>query len=373
MDDDPAQRLLVSNVLSQAEFDVSAAEDGATGLSVMQVEQPDLVLLDVVMPGMSGFEVCETIRGSAEIAHIPIVIVTACDDHEAIQTAYDAGATHFLTKPLNWDLLGHQVRYVLRNSRLEADLRLAKDRADKANEAKSQFVRNMSHELRSPLHAIIGLAELLGSDAISGEPDQVELFRSQIHDSGKHLLAIVNDLLQLSQVEAGKHSLHEEVVDLQTVFSNPLQIVCTLAKSKNIQCRSSIRARGRHVWADPRALQQIAINLLSNAVKFTDEGGSVAFDVSVADEGPVSIKISDTGIGMSEEEAERAFRPFEQINSSLSRAHDGTGLGLPLAASLVELHGGTLEITSSPGNGAVATVTLPATRLIEKPSDFAAE
>lgn len=364
IDDDPTQRLLVAETLSQAGVCVDEALDGEEGLEKVSAHTPDLILLDVVMPGLNGFEVCELLRKDEATVHVPVVMVTACEDYEAIENAYTAGATHFLSKPINWDLLAHQVKYVLRNSRLEGELRRAKRKADVANKAKSRFLRNMSHELRSPLHAIIGLSELLGDASIASCGKQTEALRSQINASGKHLLDIVEDLLCLSQIEAGKHILDEKEVLLAEAFATPLQIAETLARDRNVAVTARIDTGDLMVRADPRALQQIAINLLTNAIKFSRPGGAVAFELEARDGGEVAISVTDAGVGMSADEIETALKPFERTRSRLSRKNGGAGLGLPLTASLIEMHGGRLVIDSLRGEGTAATVVLPASRRV---------
>jgi signal transduction histidine kinase len=243
----------------------------------------------------------------------------------------------------------------------------AKERAELANRSKSEFLANMSHELRTPLNAIIGFAEL-----ISGElkgPVGVPSYRdyaSDIRDSGLHLLNIINDLLDLSKIEAGKAELHEEAVDMARIFKSCVTLVSERAGSAGITLSVGDIPNGMRVRADARMMKQILVNLLSNAIKFTKACGRVMLALRQDPDGGVAISVADTGIGIAAEDIARALAPFTQIDNALNRQFEGTGLGLPLTKSLVELHSGTLTIDSTPGAGTTVTVHLPARRVIQR-------
>jgi signal transduction histidine kinase len=239
-----------------------------------------------------------------------------------------------------------------------------KERAELANRAKSEFLANMSHELRTPLNAIIGFAEVMAGEVMGpiGAPCYRE-YALDIRNSGTHLLEIISDILDLSKIEAGKVDMQESTVELPRVIASCLKLIGERAKMASIAIVSDLTLDLPPVRADERKLKQILINLLSNAVKFTPAGGLVTISARSSADG-VTIAIADTGIGMSESDIPRALTPFTQVDDSLSRRFEGTGLGLPLSASLVQLHGGTLAIESAPGQGTTVTITLPATRIV---------
>ena len=242
-------------------------------------------------------------------------------------------------------------------------LRHALEAADAAIKAKSAFLAAMSHELRTPLNAVIGFSEMLSLEAfgpVGGTRNKEYL--NDINGSGRHLLALINDILDIARIEAGHAELHEEIVDLAALVHQTLAMVKPQAGAENIALTEKIEADVQAVYADERRLKQVLINLVGNAVKFTMAGGKVAVTVRRVADG-VAIAVSDSGIGIAEQDIPRVMSQFGQIDSSLARQYQGTGLGLPLAKQLTELHGGTLAIESVLGAGTTVTVTLPAARI----------
>jgi two-component system, cell cycle sensor histidine kinase PleC len=244
-----------------------------------------------------------------------------------------------------------------------AELSMARRRAEEANRAKSAFLANMSHELRTPLNAILGFSEVIRDKVLGNDPDRHVLYAADIHRSGAHLLNIVNDVLDVSKIEAGKLELCEEQLDLDNILQGSLIAVEQQASAGNVHLTIVTSEFGVFILGDKTKLKQIAINLLSNAIKFTPPGGSVRVIVAADVNGGVNLSIRDTGIGMSSEEIRHALNLFCQVDNSLSRRFEGTGLGLPLAVRLTELHGGTVTIKSTPGLGTTVVVRLPANRV----------
>lgn len=242
------------------------------------------------------------------------------------------------------------------NKRVEAELRAARDAADAANRAKSEFLANMSHELRTPLHAIIGFTELLQDGLVTDAEDRAQSFRD-IHASAQHLLSLINDILDLAKIEAGRMELDPEEVEIPRLFAAMIALLRERAQSKQLRLTASA-GEVTTVTADSRKLKQIMFNLLANAIKFTEPGGQVALEARAMD-GAVALSISDTGIGISEEDQRELFQPFTQVDTSLARRHQGTGLGLALTRRLVELHGGEIAVRSALGAGSTFTVILP--------------
>ena len=242
-------------------------------------------------------------------------------------------------------------------------LSLALEAAATSSQAKSQFLATMSHELRTPLNAIIGFSELLKSEALGplGSERYAE-YAADIHDSGSHLLSLINDVLDFSKAEAGRLDLREEPLDLREVLTDCLRLTAPGAKEAGIAVSLDLPPTAPAVVADARRMKQIALNLLSNALKFTAAGGAVRVSLALEDDG-LAMAVSDTGIGMTPEQIPVALEPFGQVDSSLSRRHEGTGLGLPLCRRFAEAHGGSLTIESELGKGTTVTVRLPAERL----------
>lgn len=244
----------------------------------------------------------------------------------------------------------------------EVALRKAKEHAELSDRAKSEFLANTSHELRTPLNAIIGFSEAMMCEIAGpiGNPTYADYLHG-IHDSGQHLLGVINDILDVAKVEAGHVELIEEPVDVPRLIQAALRLVRDRAEAGRIALRSRA-SEAPPVRGDRRRLLQVLLNLLSNAIKFTAPGGCIAIEAAVADGGGVEISVADTGIGMTPAELGKAMERFGQVDGTLARRFDGTGLGLPLAMALVELHGGSLVIESERGIGTTAAVILPPER-----------
>jgi signal transduction histidine kinase len=246
-------------------------------------------------------------------------------------------------------------------------LRDAKQRAEAANRAKSEFLANMSHELRTPLNAILGFSDIIrqrlfGDDAV----ERYANYAGDIHGAGSHLLGIINDILDLSKIEAGRVVLDERDCALDSIVEDARTLVGD--RWRGIDFRIELPRPPLRLRLDDRKFAQVLVNLLSNAFKFTPQGGHVTLGAQLQSDGSAAITVKDTGIGIAEEDIETVLSPFGQVESAFSRRHHGTGLGLPLAKSLIELHGGTLRLESTEGTGTTVTILLPAARVLGSPS-----
>ena len=236
----------------------------------------------------------------------------------------------------------------------------ARSQAESANQSKSEFLANMSHELRTPLNAIIGFSEIVADELFGplDNPRYLEYMRD-ILASSQHLLSIINDVLDMSKIEAGKFELAKKPVTLQAIIGDAVRMMRERAQIRGVLLVLSFVSDDIVMWADERALLQILLNLLSNAIKFSGDGGTVTIRLAAASGGEAVIEIEDRGIGMTEEEQQRALQPFGQAKPVITRGYGGTGLGLPISKGLVEAHGGTLRINSARGSGTVVRVSLP--------------
>ena len=249
----------------------------------------------------------------------------------------------------------------------DASLREAQHQAETANRTKSEFLANMSHELRTPLNAILGFSEIIKGQILGplGNEAYCE-YAQDIHESGTHLLEVINDILDISKVEAGKIELAEEEVDVPDLIEKSLRLVKERAQNGGIELKVDIEPDLPNLCADERLAKQCLINLLSNSVKFTPEGGKVTAAAWEEVDGRLAISIADNGIGIADEDIQRVLLPFGQVESAFSRNNQGTGLGLPLTKAFTELHGGTMEVKSSLGAGTEVIICFPVERVCER-------
>ena len=239
----------------------------------------------------------------------------------------------------------------------------ARSQAEMANHAKSEFLANMSHELRTPLNAIIGFSEIIAHELFGPLANERYLdYMKDIHQSSLHLLSIINDVLDMSKIEAGKLELSKEPLNIRHLIGEVIRMMRERAESRGIELETKLPDEEVEIWADERAMKQIFLNLLSNAIKFSRDGGEVCIRV-VSDRSDLAIvEFEDHGIGMNKEELERALQPFGQAKPSTTRNYGGTGLGLPITKGLIEAHGGQLAIESCAGRGTIARISLPTER-----------
>jgi signal transduction histidine kinase len=251
-----------------------------------------------------------------------------------------------------------QAVIAIENARLFQEIQEKTRQLEVANKHKSEFLANMSHELRTPLNAIIGFSEVL-MEKMFGEVNEKQAdYLKDIHESGRHLLSLINDILDLSKIEAGRMELELSTFHLPTAISNAMTLVRERAQRHGIQLGSELDPALGELNADERKVKQILLNLLSNAVKFTPDGGRVHVSAAQVN-GAVEVSVRDTGIGIAPEDQAVVFEEFRQVGRDRMRTAEGTGLGLALTRRFVELHGGAIRLDSTPGQGSTFSFTLP--------------
>lgn len=365
VDDNTTNLRILSAYLEAAGFSVRVSQDGKSAIRAATRQLPDLILLDILMPGIDGFETCKRLKNNPLTREIPVIFTSALSEPVDRVRGLSLGAVDYITKPFQRDEVIARINLHLKMRRLTQTLAAQNRRlqqeihsrrhAEGANRAKSQFLAKMSHELRTPLNAIMGFSQLLSRDVKLSEEQQDYL--GAIHRSGEHLLALINDVLDLSKIEAGKATLRETHFDLDRVLKNLLEMLELKARGKGLTLHCHVAEDvPRHICADEGKLRQVLLNLLGNAVKFA-EAGSVTLRVGAqqpeGDRLRLLFEVEDTGSGIAPEELERVFEPFVQAQFGY-RASEGTGLGLSIARQLVQLMGGDVTLDSTLGSGTIA-------------------
>ncbi|HEX8953242.1 MAG TPA: response regulator [Polyangia bacterium] len=375
VDDNRANLEAMSALLASMDLDVTPAPSGEDALRMLLQRDFAVVLMDVQMPGLDGFQTTELIRQRDRTRDVPIIFVTAIfTDDESAKKAYSLGAIDFLTKPFDDSVLKAKVAALIAHHRqldvierqAEA-LRLkqretdranaAREAAEAANRAKDEFLAMLSHELRAPLHAILGWASLLETDA-SVAPTSAKAAET-IARAARAQSKLIDELLDVSTIVAGKMTIEKRAVDLGAVVANAIAAAEATAAEKGIRIDLTVAPGALTVRGDARRLEQLVGHLLSNAVKFSAEGAAVAVELA-RDERELRLRVQDYGIGISAEFLPFVFERFRQADGTRTRRHGGLGIGLTVARALAELHGGTLAAFSDGlGKGAELLLKLP--------------
>ncbi|UBM61871.1 response regulator [Candidatus Sulfidibacterium hydrothermale] len=352
--DDMAINLeLIKSVLGKdGKYSLVTVTDGVSAIRKAKTNNFDLILLDIMMPGMDGYEVCKILKSYPTTKDIPIIFLTALNDPKNIQKAFQFGAVDYISKPFSKEELTARVNLHISLKHTTEELIKAKRAAESAAEAKAIFLANMSHELRTPMNGIIGMVDILKRTPLT---DAQREYLSIIESSGENLLTIINDILDLSKIEAGHMELENIPFSLKEELTRVMNILQVIADKKKLPLVLKI-ADGvpPYVSGDPVRLKQIIINLVNNAIKFTDKGSvTVSVEKKGVEDGKVQLlfKVMDTGIGISPEGQKKLFQSFSQVDKSTTRKYGGTGLGLMISKNLTHMMGGEIGVESVEGVG----------------------
>ncbi len=394
VDDAPVNVSVLFDFLSNAGFEVLVAPDGERALRIAEHAAPDLILLDVIMPGMDGFEVCRELKARPATRDIPVVFMTALADTVDKVRGFELGALDYLTKPVQYEEILARVNIHLNLRRLQQALqnqntqlqeeievrrrtehslqetaealrqrniehREARCMAEAASRAKTRFLANMSHELRTPLNAILGYSDMLEEEVEDrGACEEMLPDIANIKQSARQLLGIVTDVLELTKIEAETPEVSLQEFELESLLEQVTGELQPLLRKRENRLEVRSDPQIQTLYADFAKIRQILGNLLSNAAKFTHRG-KVELSLTRENDQWLTVRVSDNGIGIPSEHLEEIFQPFWQVDGSSTREYGGTGLGLTIVRAYTRMLGGHLSVESEPGQGSRFILRLP--------------
>lgn len=365
--DDTEQNVrLLAHVLKKEGYEILAAFSGKDALELVKKKKPEIILLDVMMPDMNGFEVCKALKKKASTRDIPVIFLSALSEIDSKVKGFKAGGVDYITKPFQREevlaRIDLHVRLTRLQNQLEEKIDALQEREERLNELnrhKDDLMRVVSHDIRNPVTGIIGVAQLLkeSHDSLS-EDDQITMFQT-IEDSGRKIQKLVNDLLQKDVAEKGIGRLNKEKVSIDELVNSVVKLHQPTALTKQISFDLDLESKIQ-LDLDRQKMDQVLGNLVSNALKFTPDGGVVSIRLQDNSNDHVKIKISDNGIGIPKEKLETLFSDTEnEIQRAGTKGEEGSGIGLGIIKQFTELHGGEVQVDSKEGEGTTFTIVLP--------------
>jgi len=385
VDDNPQNLQVLGKLLKEMNYNIEFATNGKAALEWLENKRFDILLLDINMPEMNGFEVCKIIRSNPAHNHLSIIFLTADTDRESILKGFDYGAQDYITKPFDSrELLARihthlslkqsidsleELNQTLEQKVIERtrELTTSKEKAEEGERLKTAFLQNLSHEIRTPMNGILGFAQLLRDRVIN--PDTFIDYVDIIIKSGERMMSIINDLVEISKIEAGQITIQPHEFNINMVLETLVLSFSDQAKEKGLKLILGNKANTDDVmYSDREVMVQVMSNLIKNALKFTNEGMvSIGYEKT---NGLHRFSVKDTGIGIEPGKQELIFERFIQGDSSISRGYEGAGLGLSIAKAYVEALKGTIGLESEVGKGSVFTITIPETETVTNGNAF---
>jgi two-component system sensor histidine kinase/response regulator len=344
---------LVANFLKQAGYDINYAISGKTAINHINREKFDLILLDIMMPEMDGFEVCQKLKSDDETKEIPIIFLTAKTDIDSITKAFKVGGIDYITKPFNKAELLARVKTHL-------ELQLQKKNLKELNATKDKFFSIIAHDLKSPLNQLLGLSEILQKELESDKGNEVIKLVKLMSESAKSGRLLLENLLEWSRSQTGSINFNPEVLDIEKITNEVIMLNENNATQKNISIKSKVKS-GIFAFADENMIKTILRNLISNSIKFTIQGGEINLNAKKTN-GLVTYAVSDSGIGINSNDIKKLFRIDINPNSIGKSAEKGTGLGLILCKEFVQLNDGKIWVESKFGEGSTFKFSIPASK-----------
>ncbi|MBW7895000.1 MAG: hybrid sensor histidine kinase/response regulator [Opitutaceae bacterium] len=358
VDDDRLNIRILQGMLKGEGYAVFEATTGEQALEVYQMQHPDLVLLDVMLPGINGFETCRRLKSSYGDDCAPIIFITAKSQSDDVLEGFAAGGIDYLPKPFQAREVAARIRTHLENRRLVEAQRALVEQLSNANAAKNRFLGMAAHDLRNPLAGIRGLAEFMIEGAVGEIPaEQLDLLKN-IHAASQSMLELVNELLDISAIESGELKLSLRELDLGEVIAKSVYLANIEAGKKGSRIDFTLPEHRRSMRLDAEKMKQVVDNLLSNAIKYSPPGSVVIVDC-ICTAGSAGFSVKDQGPGIPENERDRLFKDFSRLSVKPTGGEKSTGLGLAICRKIVEAHGATITATNLPAGGCEFRVTFP--------------
>lgn len=356
--DDVAKNIQVAaNVLKQTACQISFAQSGEKALEILNHESIDLVLLDVMMPGIDGYEVCRRIKADESLRDIPVIFLTARNDIESITQAFQSGGIDYISKPFNSEELLARVTTHLELSKTQREVRKQKGDLEKTNAVKDKLFSIIAHDLRNPFNGLMVLSDILKYKFNRMKPEEIKSMIELIHDSSRDGYLLLENLLEWSRSQRDQIAFRPVAIDLETLIMGNINLMKTMVVSKNISILIEL-ADAPEIVADAHMVDTILRNLITNAIKFTPQDGDIEIR-TVTHKDKIEISVIDTGAGMTEEQLANLFKPVKTRSISGTVNEKGTGLGLLLCKEFIDRHNGDIRVGSTPGKGSVFTISLP--------------
>lgn len=357
VDDNEENLSVLGNHLINNNYSVQFAENGKTALKAINHKLPDLILLDISMPDLSGFEVCKILKSDDKTKEIPIIFLTAHNETEEIVNGFTLGAVDYITKPYNKIELLSRVKTHIELKKSKDLLKKQNIELKELNATKDKFFSIISHDLRSPYNAILGFSKLAHEKLKNKNYDKLEKYCELIHDSSLQSFKLLNNLLQWSRLQTGKIDFQPILLFVKSEVNDVLELLKASYIDKNINLKISI-SDDIKIFADQLMLQTIIRNLISNSIKFTHEGGQITISAKIVNKN-TEITVSDTGIGIEKENIDKLFRIDTEFTSKGTNKETGTGLGLILCNEFIEIHKGKIWVESEVNKGSKFIFNLP--------------
>ncbi len=363
--DDNQENLEVLSILLEKEgYEISAVLSGEQALELVTRSTPDLILLDIMMPGLDGFEVCERLKNNPNTKDIPVIFITAKSDSDDIIKGFELGGVDYITKPFQYEVVAARIRTHLEMSRLSSlkefmitELGKKNQHLIQLDQAKNKILSMAAHDLRNPLASIRGLSKILLKGINNLSPEELNEFLTIINDSSNHMLNLVNDLLDYSVIESGHVDLRLKVGSLAELIQRRIRINEIIFESKMIKIVSDVGMDCEFKFDEGR-ISQVIDNLLTNAAKFSNPGSSIFVKLEKIDD-HAKVSVRDEGPGISKEDQKKIFDGFQRLNPRPTAGEKSTGLGLAIVKKILQSHGGYMEIDSELGHGSTFSFFLP--------------